>query len=127
MINSESSGPANVNWIACNDCQTIYFSLSLVKESMSLHGMNPTNYSDGIMGAIASQITSITIVYSAIYSDADQRIHQSSASLAFDRTKASNAEKVSILWRYHRLSLHLQPQRHHEDIDILSAEVDWVF
>ena len=35
------------------------------------------------MGAIASQITSLTIVYSTIYSDADQRKHQSSASLAF--------------------------------------------
>ena len=37
------------------------------------------------MGAIASQITSLTIVYSTFYSDADQRKHQSSASLAFVR------------------------------------------
>ena len=43
----------------------------------------PAHYSDVIMGAIASQITSLTIVYSAVYSDADQRKHQSSASLAF--------------------------------------------
>ena len=35
------------------------------------------------MGAIASQITSLTVVYSTVYSDADQRKHQSSASLAF--------------------------------------------
>ena len=35
------------------------------------------------MGAIASQITSLTIVYSIVYSDADQRKYQSSASLAF--------------------------------------------
>ena len=35
------------------------------------------------MGAVASQITSLTIVYSIVYSDADQRKHQSSASLAF--------------------------------------------
>ena len=35
------------------------------------------------MSAIASQITSLTIVYSIVYSDADQRNHQSSASLAF--------------------------------------------
>ena len=34
---------------------------------------------------IASQITSLTIVYSTVYSDADQRKHQSSASLAFVR------------------------------------------
>ena len=35
------------------------------------------------MGTIASQITSLTIVYSTVYSGADQREHQSSASLAF--------------------------------------------
>ena len=44
-----------------------------------------SHYGDVIMGAIASQITSITIVYSTVYSDADQRKHQSSASLAFVR------------------------------------------
>ena len=43
------------------------------------------NYNDVIMGTIASQITSLTIVYSAVYSDADQRKYQSSASLAFVR------------------------------------------
>ena len=37
------------------------------------------------MSAMASQITSLTIVYSTVYSDADQRKHQSSASLAFVR------------------------------------------
>ena len=37
------------------------------------------------MGAIASQITSFTIVYSAVCSGTDQRIHQSSASLVFVR------------------------------------------
>ena len=36
-----------------------------------------------MMGAIASQITSLTIVYSTVHSDADQRKHQSSVSLAF--------------------------------------------
>ena len=37
------------------------------------------------MGTAASQITSLTIVYSTVYSDADQRKHLSSASLAFVR------------------------------------------
>ena len=37
------------------------------------------------MGAMAYQITSLTIVYSTVYSSADQRKHQSSASLAFVR------------------------------------------
>ena len=40
------------------------------------------HYSDVIMSMIASQITSLTIVYWTIYSDADQRKHQSSASRA---------------------------------------------
>ena len=37
------------------------------------------------MSAIASQITSLAIVYSTFYLDADQRKQQSSASLAFVR------------------------------------------
>ena len=37
------------------------------------------------MDTIASQITSLTIVYSTVYSDADQRKYQSSASLAIVR------------------------------------------
>ena len=65
------------------------------------------------MGAMASQITSLTIVYSIIYSGVDQRKRQSSASLAFvggiprARTgefpaqMASNAENASIWWRHH--------------------------
>ena len=43
------------------------------------------HYDDIIMSAMASQITSLTIVYSAVYSGVDQRKHQSSASLAFVR------------------------------------------
>ena len=42
-----------------------------------------THYDDVIMGAMASQITSLTIFYSTVYSFADQRKHKSSASLAF--------------------------------------------
>ena len=61
------------------------------------------------MGAIASQITGLTIVYSTVYSDADQIKHQSSASLAFvspgtgefPTQMASNVESVSIWWRHH--------------------------
>ena len=43
------------------------------------------HYGDVIMSAMASQITSFTIVYSTVYSGTDQRKHQSSASLAFVR------------------------------------------
>ena len=60
------------------------------------------------MGTIAFQITSLTSVYSIVYPDADQRKHQSSASLAFVRgihrsPVASYAENVSIWWRHHEV------------------------
>ena len=41
------------------------------------------HYDDVIMTTMAAQITSLTVVYSTVYSDANQREHQSSASLAF--------------------------------------------
>ena len=44
---------------------------------------NQGHYDDVRMGAMASQITSLTVVYSTVYSGADQSKHQSSASLAF--------------------------------------------
>ena len=40
---------------------------------------------DVIMSALASQITSLTVVYSGVCSRTDQRKHQNSASLAFVR------------------------------------------
>ena len=43
------------------------------------------HYGDVIMSAMWSQITRLNIVYSTVYSGADQRKHQSSASLAFVR------------------------------------------
>ena len=69
------------------------------------------------MGAMASQITSLTIVYSTVNSGADQRKHQSSASLAFVRgihrartgefpaQIACNAENASIWWRHHEKNI----------------------
>ena len=45
----------------------------------------PLHYRDVIMSAMASQITSLAIVYSTVYSEAYQRKHQSSASLGFVR------------------------------------------
>ena len=56
---------------------------------MNKIGRNQTaewvHYSDVIMGTMVSQITNFTIVSSTVYSSADQRKHQSSASLAFVR------------------------------------------
>ena len=58
-----------------------------------------SHYDDVIMGTMASQITSLTIVYSTVYSDADQRKHKSSAE--FPAQKANNTENISIWWRHH--------------------------
>ena len=46
---------------------------------------NLEHYSDVIMGTMASQVTSLTIVYSTVYLGTDQRKHQSLASLALVR------------------------------------------
>ena len=68
------------------------------------------------MSPMASQITSFTIVYSTVYSGADQRKHQSSTSLPLwgeftddqwiPPQRASDAENVSIWWRHH-VMIHL--------------------
>ena len=55
------------------------------------------------MDAIASQITSLTIVYSTVYSGADQRKHPSSASLAFvrgiHRWPVNSLHKWPVTWK----------------------------
>ena len=66
------------------------------------------------MGTKASQITSLTIVWSPVYSGADQ----SSVSLAicagnspvtgeFPAQMTNNAENVSNWWRHHGLKMHM--------------------
>ena len=72
-------------------------------------------YNDVIMGAIASQITSLTIIYSTVYSDADHRKQNIKAPRhrplagnsprtgGFPAQRASNAENVSIWWRHHEV------------------------
>ena len=61
-----------------------YVFIRIMKTSWHGYGFR-IHYDDVIMGTMASQITSLKIVYSTVYSDADQRKHQSSASLAFVR------------------------------------------
>ena len=63
-------------------CNKFYFCYSWNLFTLA-NGYHCDHYDDVTMGTIASQITSLTIVYSTVYSDADQRKHQSSASLAF--------------------------------------------
>ena len=70
------------------------------------------HYSDVITSVMTFQITSLTIVYSTVHSGADQRKHQSSASLAFVQgihrwplnslhKSPNNVENASIWWRHH--------------------------
>ena len=70
-----------------------------------------THYSEVIMGAMVSQITSFMVVYSTVYSGADiktsqlrvtgLRVGNSPVTGEFPAQTASNAEKVSIWWRHH--------------------------
>ena len=60
------------------------FVLQRQKDCSRCHG-DPMYNNYVIMSAMASQITSLTIVYSTVYSGADRRKHRSSASLAFVR------------------------------------------
>ena len=82
------------------------------KHDMPIDHKTLKHYNDVITSAMASQITSLTIVFfSIVYSGANQRKHQSSASLAFVRwihlspvfpaQMASNAKIVSIWFRHH--------------------------
>ena len=64
--------------MACNDRITIRYTVQ-GNYHICIH------YSDVIIGTMASQITSLAIVYSSVYSGADQRKRQSSASLTFVR------------------------------------------
>ena len=69
--------------IFVNDIISIFTEISLKFIHNCPIDNDSSHYTDVIMGAIASHITSLTIVYSTVYSDAGQRKHQSSASLAF--------------------------------------------
>ena len=76
------------------------------------------HYSDVSLSAMASGITAVSIVYSIVCSGANQRKHQSSASLAFvwgiqwwpansPQKRPSNAENISIWWRHHDTDVRL--------------------
>ena len=102
--------PRNISFFLFLIVRTKVNSVSIFKfASSTIRQAN--HYSDGIMSAMASQITSVSIVCPTVCSGADQRKLQSSASLAFVKgihrwpeislIKASNAENVHIWWRHH--------------------------
>ena len=69
-------------------------------------------YSDVKMDTKVSQITSLAIVHSTVYSGADQKniktpgICEGNSPVTgeFPTQRASNAENVSIWWRHHAFS-----------------------
>ena len=72
------------------------------------------HYDDVRMGAIASQITSLAIVYSAFYSGVDKKKNikaprhwplcgEFTGTGEFPAQRASYAENVSIWWRHHEI------------------------
>ena len=86
------------------------------------------------MSAMVSQITSLNIFYSTVYSGADERKHLSSSSLAFvrgihrwpvdSRHKGSVTPKnVSIYWR-HQDAFCLGPSDVYSDYWVLSTDYD---
>ena len=73
--------------------------LLAIQYSVILFG-RVSHYSDVIMSTMASQITSLTIIYSTFYSGADQRKLQSSASLAFERgIHRYSPHKGPVTWK----------------------------
>ena len=122
---SNFPGANEVNWIChsvifCRHC-TIKFLITCDEKgyinsnltNMQAHNDN-THNNDVKMSAMASQITSLTIVYSTVYS---RRRSKKTSKLRvtglcvgnlpvtgeFPAQRASNAENVSIWWRHHKL------------------------
>ena len=95
-----------------------------------------THYNEVIMSAMTSQITSLTIVYSSVYSGSDQRKDQSSASLAIVRgihrwQTAINAENVFHLmtssYCFPLVWVGLKPWRHpHANSLNTRGQIHWV-
>ena len=65
--------------------------------------LSSSHYCDVIISQTASQITSLTIVYSIVHSGTNQRKHQSSASLAFvrviHRIPVNSPHKWPVTWK----------------------------
>ena len=96
------------------------------------------HYSDVIMTTMASQITSLTSVYSTVYLRRRSKKHQSSTGLRagkfpvtseFPAQRASNAENVSIWWRHYGLheyhSISTQTLNIPRDIFVLYKFIEW--
>ena len=84
-----------------------------------------SHYTDVIIGAIASQFTSLTIVYSIDYSDADQRRHQSSASLAFVREIHRGPVNSPHKWPVTRKMFPFDDVTMHPGLPLCRGSISW--
>ena len=79
-----------------------HFNTGTYDDLVYRHNVTLVHYDDVIMSAMASQITSLTIVHSTVYSGTDERKHQSSMSLAFvrgiHRWLVNSPRKGPVMW-----------------------------
>ena len=88
-------------------CTNLWYIL----KNIYIYRVRTYHYNDVIMSAMASKITSVTIVYSTVCSGADSKKTSklvlglcegdSPVTGEFPAQRASNAEAVSILWRHY--------------------------
>ena len=82
------------------------------------------------MGMIASQITSLTTIYSDVYSGADQRKHQGSTSLAFVqgiyRGPVNSPHKWPVMQGQLGLILGLRPANERWRYFVTTSLIGWV-
>ena len=72
------------------------YGASMFLNSIAWFRKDVFHYNDVIMGVAATQITSLSIAFSTVHSGADQRKHQSSASLAFVRGPVNSPHRWPV-------------------------------
>ena len=112
-----------INWTIRNIKNIVIYQEKLNLKVLCLQCLLFCSHSDVIMNKIASQITSVSIVYSTVCSGVNQRktsklrvtglcVGYSPATGEFPAQRASNAENVYIWCRHHgvKQSGHLTPR-----------------
>ena len=96
--------------------------------------LNQLNYNGVIKNATASQIIGVSVVYSTVVSDTDQRKHQTSASLAFVRGIHRWPVNSPHKWPVKRKCFHLMTSSYEPEVCFMrplppmssqSAELQW--
>ena len=110
IINKDHDEGTDIKGMGVSDTVLVWYMFIMCSNPL---GNCCSHYDDVIMGATASQITSLSIVYSTVYSDADKKTPKlrvtglcegnSPGTGEFPAQMASNAENVSIWWRHHEV------------------------